>query len=83
MTHHSSTRLIDLMADIDEVLSRHRATTQEVIVAARQMAVSAAAQMADDNPGCNRTALVSTITDDLRRALSLRLTLFAGKAGEA
>lgn len=82
-TPTSPARLADLMADIDAVLTRRHATTQEVIEAARQMAVSAAAQMADDCPGASRTGIIRAVVADLERALSLRLMLFAGGGGEA
>lgn len=76
-------RLAAIMEDIDMALSANHATTQEVIEAARQMAVSAAAQMVADCPGCNRAAVIEAIVADLKSALSVRLMLGGCAVGEA
>lgn len=56
-------KLMELMADIDKVLTEHKATTLQVMVAGEKLIVSAYRQVVRDNPVCNRERLAHSIAE--------------------
>mgnify|MGYP007056166252 FL=1 len=81
----SDQRMDTVMRHLDRGLSKAHATTLETVIAARLMAVSGAAQMAQDNPQADRLKLIEGIVGDLHRALMQRLMpeLALAQKGEA
>ena len=62
-------RMMELMADIDAALSRHNATTLEVMVAGEKLMVSAYRQVVRDNPQCNARQLAESICQKVLQRL--------------
>lgn len=62
-------RMMELMADIDAALSRHNATTLEVMVAGEKLMVSAYRQVVTDNPQCNARQLAESICQKVLQRL--------------
>ena len=62
-------RMMELMADIDAALSRHNATTLEVMVAGEKLIVSAYRQVVRDNPQCNAHQLAESICQKVLQRL--------------
>ena len=67
-------RMLELLGLIDKTMSEAHCTTSEMILVARQMTISATAQLAEDNPGCDRPALIRGVIKPLEDMLKLRLT---------
>ena len=66
-------RILELLGKVDALARECHMTTAEMLVVARQMAVSATAQMAEDNPGCDRFKLVCGVVTQLEDALKQRV----------
>ena len=62
-------RMMELMADIDAALSRHNATTLEVMVAGERLITSAFRQIVRDNPQCNARQLAESICQKVLQRL--------------
>jgi len=69
----SNERMQTVMRHVDRGLSKAHATTVEVLIAARQMTVSALAQLCTDNPQADRLQLIDDVCADLRQALMKRI----------
>ena len=69
----SDERMQTVMRHVDRGLSKAHATTVEVLIAARQMTVSALAQLCTDNPQASEMHLIDDVCDDLREALMKRI----------
>lgn len=65
----SDERMQTVMRHVDRGLSKAHVTTVEMLIAARQMTVSALAQLCTDNPQADRLQLIDDVCDDLREAL--------------
>lgn len=65
----SDERMRVVMRHVDRGLSKAHVTTLESLIASRLIAVSALAQMANDNPQADRLQLIDDVCDDLREAL--------------
>lgn len=65
----SDERMRVVMRHVDRGLSKAHVTTLESLIASRLIAVSALAQMVNDNPQANRLQLIDDVCDDLREAL--------------
>ena len=65
----SDERMQTVMRHVDRGLSKAHVTTVEMLIAARQMTVSALAQLCTDNPQADRLQLINDVCDDLREAL--------------
>ena len=62
-------RIIDIVADMADTLDRHRATTLETLVAARQLTVSALRAIGHDSPQADLHRIIDGIARDLHQAL--------------
>lgn len=69
----SDERMLTLLHVMDEAMSAHRCTTVEMLAVARQMTVSALAQLCEDNPQASAMTLIDEVTDTLRRSLTARI----------
>lgn len=69
----SDERMQTVMRHVDRGLSKAHATTVEVLIAARQMTVSALAQLCTDNPQADRLQLIDDVLSDLRQVLMKRI----------
>jgi len=69
----SDERMQTVMRHVDRGLSKAHATTVEVLIASRLTAVSALAQMANDNPQADRLKLIDDVLSDLRQVLMKRI----------
>ena len=69
----SDQRMQTVMRHVDRGLSKAHTTTVEVLIAARQMTVSALAQICTDNPQADRLQLIDDVCADLREALMKRI----------
>lgn len=69
----SDERMRVVMRHVERGLSKAHVTTVEMLIAARQMAVSALAQLCTDNPQADRLKLIDDVCDDLREALMKRI----------
>lgn len=69
----SDERMRVVMRHVDRGLSKAHVTTLESLIASRLTAVSALAQMANDNPQADRLKLIDDVCDDLREALMKRI----------
>lgn len=69
----SDERMQTVMRHVDRGLSKAHVTTLESLIASRLTAVSALAQMANDNPQADRLKLIDDVCDDLREALMKRI----------
>ena len=72
-THISDERLLDLLGRMDRVMSEAHVNTVEMLTVARQMTVSALAQVCHDNPQASPSALIDDVTQTLHRALTARI----------
>lgn len=69
----SDERMRVVMRHVDRGLSKAHVTTLEQLIASRLTAVSALAQMANDNPQADHLKLIDDVCDDLREALMKRI----------
>ena len=69
----SDERMRVVMRHVNRGLSKAHVTTLESLIASRLTAVSALAQMVNDNPQANRLQLIDDVCDDLRQALMKRI----------
>lgn len=69
----SDERMRVVMRHVDRGLSKAHVNTLESLIASRLIAVSALAQMANDNPQADRLKLIDDVCDDLREALMKRI----------
>lgn len=69
----SDERMRVVMRHVERGLSKAHVTTLESLIASRLTAVSALAQMANDNPQADRLKLIDDVCDDLREALMKRI----------
>lgn len=69
----SDERMQTVMRHVDRGLSKAHVTTVEMLIAARQMTVSALAQLCTDNPQASEMHLIDDVCDDLREALMKRI----------
>ena len=69
----SDERMRVVMRHVDRGLSKAHVTTIEMLIAARQMTVSALAQLCTDNPQASEMHLIDDVCDDLREALMKRI----------
>jgi hypothetical protein len=69
----SDERMRVVMRHVDRGLSKAHVTTVEMLIAARQMTVSALAQLCTDNPQASEMHLIDDVCDDLREALMKRI----------
>ena len=69
----SDERMQTVMRHVDRGLSKAHVTTVEMLIAARQMTVSALAQLCTDNPQADRLQLIDDVCADLRQALMKRI----------
>ena len=69
----SDERMQTVMRHVDRGLSKAHVTTVEMLIAARQMTVSALAQLCTDNPQADRLQLIDDVCTDLRQALTKRI----------
>lgn len=69
----SDERMQTVMRHVDRGLSKAHVTTVEMLIAARQMTVSALAQLCTDNPQADRLQLIHDVCADLRQALMKRI----------
>lgn len=69
----SDERMRVVMRHVNRGLSKAHVTTLEQLIASRLTAVSALAQMANDNPQADRLKLIDDVCDDLREALMKRI----------
>lgn len=65
--------LMMLLADVDEVLVRHSASTAQVVAAGQQLILSAFGQIVDECPAADHAQLAQGIADQLRSRLRGRL----------
>jgi len=63
----SETSDMRLMADVDEVLTKHEASVREVMMVADRLLVSAFRNIAENNVDCNIEALAATTLDTIRQ----------------
>lgn len=66
-------RMQTVMRHVDRGLSKAHVTTVEMLIAARQMTVSALAQLCTDNPQADQLQLIDDVCADLREALMKRI----------
>lgn len=66
-------RMQTVMRHVDRALSKAHVTTVEMLIAARQMTVSALAQLCTDNPQASEMHLIDDVCNDLRQALMKRI----------
>ena len=69
----SDERMQTVMRHVDRGLSKAHVTTVEMLIAARQMTVSALAQLCTDNPQASEMHLIDDVCADLRQALMKRI----------
>ena len=69
----SDERMRVVMRHVDRGLSKAHVTTVEMLIAARQMTVSALAQLCTDNPQASEMHLIDDVCDNLREALMKRI----------
>ena len=69
----SDERMQTVMRHVDRGLLKAHVTTVEMLIAARQMTVSALAQLCTDNPQADRLQLIDDVCADLRQALMKRI----------
>lgn len=69
----SDERMRVVMRHVDRGLSKAHVNTLESLIASRLIAVSALAQMANDNPQADRLKLIDDVCADLRQALMKRI----------
>lgn len=69
----SDERMRVVMRHVDRGLSKAHVTTVEMLIAARQMTVSALAQLCTDNPQASEMHLIDDVCADLRQALMKRI----------
>lgn len=69
----SDERMQVVMRHVDRGLSKAHVTTVEMLIAARQMTVSALAQLCTDNPQADRLKLIDDVLTDLRQVLMKRI----------
>jgi hypothetical protein len=69
----SDERMQTVMRHVDRGLSKAHVTTVEMLIAARQMTVSALAQLCTDNPQADRLQLIDDVLSDLRQVLMKRI----------
>ena len=69
----SDERMQTVMRHVDRGLSKAHVTTVEMLIAARQMTVSALAQLCTDNPQADRLQLMNDVCADLRHVLMKRI----------
>jgi len=69
----SDERMQTVMRHVNRGLSKAHVTTVEMLIAARQMTVSALAQLCTDNPQASEMHLIDDVCDDLREALMKRI----------
>ena len=69
----SDQRMQTVMRHVDRGLSKAHVTTVEMLIAARQMTVSALAQLCTDNPQADRLQLIDDVCADLRQVLMKRI----------
>lgn len=65
----SDERMRVVMRHVDRGLSKAHVTTVEMLIAARQMTVTALAQLCTDNPQASEIHLIDDVLSDLRQAL--------------
>ena len=63
----SDTREIELMADVDAVLTKHDASVKDVLMVSDRLIVSAFRNIAENNVGCDIEALAETTLDTIRQ----------------
>ena len=66
-------KLLALLADIDGVLTAHRADTAQVVAAGQQLIYTAFGQIVDDCPAADHAALADRLAQALRQRLLGRL----------
>lgn len=69
----SDERMQVVMRHVNRGLSKAHVTTLEQLIASRLIAVSALAQMVNDNPQADRLRLIYDVCNDLRQALKKRI----------
>lgn len=69
----SDERMQTVMRHVNRGLSKAHVTTVEMLIAARQMTVSALAQLCTDNPQASEMHLIDDVCADLRQALMKRI----------
>lgn len=69
----SDERMQTVMRHVDRGLSKAHVTTVEMLIAVRQMTVSALAQLCTDNPQASEMHLIDDVLSDLRQALMKRI----------
>ncbi len=65
-------RMLEVMGEIDRSLTACHATTAELLIAARQMIVSALAQIHEDNPQADIIRLAGDYCWELQKAILRR-----------
>jgi len=63
----NETREIELMADVDAVLTKHDASVKDVLMVSDRLIVSAFRNIAENNVDCNIEALAATTLDTIRQ----------------
>lgn len=69
----SDERMQAVMRHVDRGLSKAHVTTIEMLIVARQITVSALAQLCTDNPQASEMHLIDDVCADLRQALMKRI----------
>jgi len=69
----SDERMQTVMRHVNRGLSKAHVTTVEMLIAARQMTVSALAQICTDNPQADRLQLIDDVLSDLRQVMMKRI----------
>ena len=69
----SDERMQTVMRHVNRGLPKAHVTTVEMLIAARQMTVSALAQLCTDNPQADRLQLIDDVCADLRQVLMKRI----------
>lgn len=69
----SDERMQTVMRHVNRGLSKAHVTTVEMLIAARQMTVSALTQLCTDNPQADRLQLIDDVLSDLRQVLMKRI----------
>lgn len=69
----SDERMQTVMRHVNRGLSKAHVTTLEQLIASRLIAVSALAQMVNDNPQADRFQLIDDVCADLRQTLMKRI----------
>ena len=73
MASNDDAKLLALLADIDGVLTAHRADTAQVVAAGQQLIYTAFGQIVDDCPAADHAALADRLAQALRQRLLGRL----------